>query len=394
MKGHVKRRGSTWTIVYDLGRDIDGKRQQKWKGGFKTKKEAEARLNKVLHEINSGAYVEPKRISVADYLRKWLKEDAEHNVTGRTYVRYREIVEKHLIPELGRYILPDLAPAQISTYYHEALSSGRLNGKGGLSAKTVRQHHAILRRALERALQLQMINRNPAAAVRPPKPRHREMKALNDVQIAELLRSVEGTQNYIPILLAATTGMRRGEIFGLKWQDVDFDKSIIYVHRSVQVVDGQVSFKEPKTQKGRRGIVLYPYVIEALKRHRIDQKEQRLKMGSSFQDNDLICARADGSIMNVDTFSKTFSQIIRRTGLPPIRFHDLRHTHATSLLKQNTNPKIVSERLGHANINITLDIYSHVLPGMQEQAVQKVNDSLTAAIENLHGSAKNTSRNG
>ncbi|MCL4474294.1 MAG: site-specific integrase [Actinobacteria bacterium] len=385
MKGHVKKRGGTWTIIYDLGRDIDGKRQQKWKGGFRTKKEADAELNKILHELNSGAYTEPSRVSVAGYMRKWLKEYAKHNVTGRTYVRYEEIVEKHLIPALGRNVLPELRPAQISAYYSEALSNGRLNGKGGLSAKTVRQHHAVLRKALEQAVQWQMINRNPAAAVAAPKPKQREMTALNDDQLAELLHAVEGTQNYIPILLAATTGMRRGEIFGLKWHDVDLEKPepILHVSRAVQVVNGQVSLKEPKTQKGRRGIVLYPLTVMALKKHRIEQNENRLKLGSSYQDNDLICARTDGTPVNVDTFSKTFAQIIRKTGLPVCRLHDLRHSHATSLLAQNTNPKIVSERLGHANINITLDTYSHVLPGLQEEAVLKVNDSLSSAMQRL-----------
>lgn len=382
MKGHVKKRGNTWSIVYDLGRDIDGKRRQKWKGGFRTRRVADAALNKILHELNSGAYVEPSRTSVADYLRKWLKDYAKHHVSGRTYVRYEEIVEKHLIPVFGRNVLAELRPAQISAYYSEALTNGRLNGKGGLSPKTVRQHHAVLRKALENAVQWQMINRNPAAAVSPPKTKNKEMAALNDSQIAELLQSAEGTQHYLPVLLAVTTGMRRGEIFGLRWQDVDLDRATLCVRRTAEVVNGKVSFKEPKTQKGRRVIDLLPLTVEALRSHRRAQAEIRVQLGASYQDNGLICCRADGSPINADTFTKAFGQIVKKTGLPHCRFHDLRHSHATSLLVQGIHPKIVSERLGHANINITLDTYSHVLPGLQKEAALKLNDSLAAAIEN------------
>lgn len=381
MKGHIYKRGNTWTIVYDLGRDIDGKRQQRSKGGFQTKKAAQAELVGIQHELNSGAYVEPSRVSVSEYLRKWLKDYAKHNVSGRTYVRYEEIVEKHLIPAFGRNVLSELRPAQISTYYSEALFSGRLDGKGGLSAKTVRQHHAVLRKALKQAVQWQMINRNAAAAVSAPKPKQREMTVLNDAQMAELLQAVQGTKHYIPILLAVTTGMRRGEIFGLRWQDVDLDRGTLCVRQSAEVVNGNVSFKEPKTQKGRRVIDLLPLSLEALRSHKKAQAELRMQLGVAYHNYGLVCCREDGNPVNADTFTKAFGQIIKKTGLPRCRFHDLRHSHATSLLVQGVHPKIVSERLGHSNINITLDTYSHVLPGLQKEAALKLNDSLAAELD-------------
>lgn len=195
------------------------------------------------------------------------------------------------------------------------------------------------------------------------------MAALDEEQVARMLEHLKQSRLYIAALIAVTTGLRRGEVLALKWQNVDLKNSRLFVRTSLEQTKGRLRFKEPKTRKSARTVILPAYTVAVLKSHLKAQAEKRLKLGKDYQNHDLVCAREDGSIWPPASFSALFTSRIVKIPIPKVRFHDLRHTHATQLLKQGTNPKIVSERLGHSNIAITLDTYSHVMPGMQEEAI-------------------------
>lgn len=388
MKGKlIQRSEGSWSIVLYIGRDpVTGKKRQKWHTFRGNKKLAEKELTRLVHEVHTGAYIEPSKLTVAAYLSRWLDDYAKTNVAGKTFERYAEIVKNNLAPALGSVPLCNLRPLHIQSYYSQALQSGRVRRRKneaeprGLSAQTVLHHHRVLREALNRAVKWQLLIRNPADAVEPPKPARNEMRALNETETAWLLEVAKGTRVYLPVILAVTSGLRRGEFLGLQWSDIDRASSTIAVQRSIEQTHAGMRFKSPKARKGRL-IALLPITVEALEQHRQLQDQQKKKLGNAYQDQDLICAREDGSLWKPDAFTAEFARLARKAGFKGIRLHDMRHSHATQLLRHGVHPKIVSERLGHSKVGITLDIYSHVLPGMQEDAALKLNLSLGAAIE-------------
>jgi integrase len=383
MKGHIRRRGKqSWAIAIYLGRDERGKRKYKWhtvKGG---RRQAENECARLLNQLSGGEYVEPTRATVDEYLERWLEDYARSNVAGKTFERYAEIIRTHLVPAFGGCRLNKLHPLQIQAYYSLALQSGRKDGKGGLSAQTVLHHHRVLKDALTQAVRWRLLARNPADAVEPPRPAGREMQVLDEAQTAQLLKHAEGKELYLPILLGVTTGLRRGEILAARWSDVDFEAGTLAVCQSLEHTKaGGLVFKQPKTRRSRRVVALPTLAIEALRKHRAAQARHRLQAGTAYADHDLICARFDGQPRNPGAVTRSFRKLIEALDLPRIRFHDLRHSHATQLLRQDIHPKVVSERLGHSTIGITLDTYSHVLPGMQEQAAKRIDSVLRAALK-------------
>jgi len=366
-----------------LGRDASGKRRQKWHSVKGTRRDAETELTRLLNELRTGEYVEPSKIPVSDYLDFWLRDYAKSRVSPKTYERYSQIVEKDIKPVLGQYALAKLRPLQIQAFYAKALSEGRKVGIGGLSPQTVLNYHRLLHKALGQAVKWQMLARNPAAAVEPPRPQRAQMRALDGLETTKLLRRVTGTRLYMPVLIAVTSGLRRGEILALRWQDVDLESGRAVIARSLEQTAEALRVKAPKTKRGRRTVVFPGYTLDALRTHKKEQAKLRLGFGPAYQNDDLICAREDGTPWPPDTFSTTFAAMVRRSDMAHFRFHDLRHTHATQLLKQGVHPKIVSERLGHSNIGITLDTYSHVLPGMQDDAIASFDVEFKRTIENL-----------
>jgi len=294
--------------------------------------------------------------------------------------RDRTSIEPAAVPALGKHLLHKLKPLPIQSYYAEALRTGRRDGGGGLKAQTVLHHHRVLRQALGQAVKWQLVAFNPASATEPPRPDRREMKVLDENNVVQVLKLVRESSIHIEILLAVTTGMRRGEILALRWTDVDFKKATVAVQQSLeQTRAGGLRFKRPKTERSRV-IVLPALVVESLKRHRAEQATRRLQLGPAYKDADLICCLVDGTPRSPAGLTRAFRDLLADKKLPRVRFHDLRHTHATLLLSQGTHPKVVSERLGHSTIGITLDTYSHVLPSMQEEAARRLNDALRAAI--------------
>jgi integrase len=222
---------------------------------------------------------------------------------------------------------------------------------------------------------LRLLPSNPCEAVDPPRPARREMKTLDQKQAADLLNVIDGTGLEIVILIALTTGMRRGEILALRWRDVDLDGATMAVTRTLEQTAKAVAFKEPKTQRSRRTIALPFLAVEALRRYKARQAEQRLTLGPVFQNHDLVCCRIDGTPHSPRAISSAFADLARSRHLA-VRFHDLRHTHISHLLAAGVHPKVASERAGHASVSITLDVYSHVTPGMQEDAAKKIDAAL------------------
>jgi integrase len=374
MRGSIRKRGSTYTYWLDIGPDpVTGKRRQRTKGGFRTKRECQAALNEAISALRSGTLVQPSRRTVASFLvEEWLPAVRMAGLRNSTWASYRMNVEKHLVPGLGAIELQRLSPAQLNAFYRELLTEGRRNAADGLAPKTVYYIHSILHRALRDAVRWGYVVRNVADAADPPKAKTPEMRVWSPAQLRTFLDHVRGDRLYAAWLLAATTGMRRGEILGLRWNDLDLDAGRVAVRRPRILVDYQVQVSEPKTAKGRRSLALDPVTVAALRAHRARQAEEKLAVGGRYRDSELVFTRPDGIAVHPERFSVWFRQHVRAAGLPRIRLHDVRHSYATAALAAGVPAKVVSERLGHANIAITMDTYSHVLPGLDEQAAGQV----------------------
>ena len=381
MRGSIQKRGKdSWRLVFDLERDHAGKRKQKAVTFRGSKRDAEAELSRILAEIESGGFVDAGNITVAEYYERWLAHVAT-KTSAKTHERYDEIIRLGIAPNLGTIKLSSLRPIHIQTFYAEALNSGSAQRTGGLSARTVLHYHRILSQGLKQAVKWQLLPRNPAEAVEPPRPVQKEMLVLDGDQIARLIDAVTGTTLYMPTLLAVSTGMRRGEILASRWSDIDLDRGMLSVAQTLEKSrKGGLQFKQPKTKRSRRNITLPQITIHALKKHRVETAKILLRLGTGWNENGLVCARLDGSPINPNTLTSGFASLMRRTDIPKVTFHGLRHTHATQLFKEGVHPKIVQERLGHSTVAVTLDLYSHVMPGMQEDAAKKVDRALMAAL--------------
>ena len=319
---------------------------------------------------------------MAAYLERWLRDYCAVKVSPKTAERYTQIVRLHLTPTLGHHQLTKLRPLHIQEAYTFWLQGGRRDGEaGGLSVTTVLHHHRVLHLALRQAVRWQLLAVNPADAVQPPRKAQREMSALDEDETAKLLEAAVGSDLYAPILVAVTTGLRRGELLALRWQDVDLERGTLSVNQTIeQTAERGIAFKEPKTAKSRRLISLGSLTVETLRRHRASQNEARLLLGNSYVDGGLVFPAPAGSVWNPRTFSSAFYRLTSHSGVPRMRFHDLRHSHATQLLVAGVHVKVVSERLGHSTAGITLDTYSHVLPGIQEEAAARIDSAIRGAI--------------
>jgi integrase len=380
-RGHLRKRGKRWSIVLDAGETEDGRRRQKWYSGFKTEKEASIKLTELLHQLDTGTYVQPSKETVATFLRRWLDDYARGNVAPRTFEGYEHIIRRHLIPTLGSIVLTKLTPQRIQAYYAEKGKSGTLTGHGILSPRTIRHHHVTLHGALQTAVRWGLLVRNPADAVTSPRFERRDMQTLDDDGLRSFLAVARSTQWYAPFYLSLFTGMRRSELLALRWDDVDLAIGRVSVNRSLhRLRDRSIVFRQPKTAKGRRMIALPPSATLVLAEHREQDVAHRILLGQPLITGaDLVFARIDGSPIPPDSMTQAWASIAKKSGFVGLRLHDARHMHASLLLKQGVHPKIVQERLGHATIATTLDIYSHVAPGMQEAAALRFDSVLLAA---------------
>ncbi len=378
MRGHiVKRYSDSYSIILNLGNDpATGKRKQQWVTVKGTKKEAEKRLNELLHQMDTRTFVKPGKTTLADYLEQWLKDYAYQNVSPSTADGYASIIHNHIIPSLGKSILTQLKPEKIQKYYSDKLNNGRCDGEGGLNPMTVKHHHICLHTALQHAVKVGMLIRNPVDATTSPRPGHTEMQTMNEKDIHIFLEYAKSTQYYALFYTALFTGMRRSELLGLRWQDVDLLLLQISVNRSLhQLSDKKLVFRQPKTEKSRRSIALTPSSAGVLREYYEEQNRQRQALGyDPLEDDDSVFCHYDGKPLLPNTVRHVWEKLAKRTGLKGIRLHDARHTHASLMLKQGIHPKVVQERLGHSTITTTLDTYSHVAPGLQQAAANKFDE--------------------
>jgi integrase len=305
----------------------------------------------------------PVSPTVANFLGDWIVH-MRGRVRPKTLDGYQGLIRLYAIPALGEMRLADLGPLEIQRLYGQLFSPER-----GLSGGTVVNLHLVLTQAFGQAQRWGLIARNPVAGAQPPRPRRPERAGV-DAKLAErLIATTQGTRFQLPVLISLSTGMRRGEILGLRWSDIDTDLGVAHVRRTLQTAEGELLFVEPKTRRSRRAVELPAFVRPHLERQR-DERPSRKASCTSWVEHDLVIDRGDGRPVNPDTLSSGWYRFCRKQGLPHVRFHDLRHAHATLMLLQGVHPKVVSERLGHASIGITLDTYSHVLPSMQSEAVR------------------------
>jgi len=376
MKGHIRERGKgTWALIVDLGRDSAGKRKQKWHSFKGNKRDAQNELARLITELNSGTYVEPSKLSLAGYLDQWL-DVVKPKLAARTHHRYCELMRLHVSKRIGATKLPKLRPLHIEKLYAGLRTEH--DGKDGLSPTTILQVHRVLRNALKQAVRWNMLARNPCDMVDPPSAAKHEMRALEAVEVGQLLDAARGGPMHTPVLIAISTGLRRGELLAIKWGDIDDDK--LRVQRALEQVGKVVTFKPPKTKRSERTMTLPVAAREALSRHRAQQAAHRLILGEGYKDQDLVFASVDGSPWAPDSFSGYWRRLIKRSKVPHVRLHDLRHTHASQLLKADVHVKVVSERLGHATIALTLDTYSHLLEGMEATAAAAMDEALGSVL--------------
>lgn len=361
----IKRDVRTWTLRVFQGRDAFGKRRYFNKTVHGTKKEAQAMLNSMLSERDLGTLRKPTDQTLSDHSANWLEAVAKGRVRQRTLQDYRDICARYVIPKLGGIQLTKLTPATVQAHY------ARLS-ESGLSARTVRHVHAVLNNSLESAVRWKMITQNPCSHVDLPRVARTEVRVLTAIQAQELFRATEADPLHALFVLLISTGMRPSEALALRWSDVDLEMGRITVQRAVSGRAGNRHFEEPKTPRSRRTIPLPRTVTQLL----VSRRDAIC--GSGLTTCELVFPNGRGETLDLNNIVKRhFKPALRRAGLPDsLRLYDLRHSCATMLLQAGVNPKIVSERLGHASVTLTLDTYSHVLPDMQESAAEKLETAL------------------
>jgi len=368
MRGHITKRGkNSYSIAISLGKDpTTGKYKYQWVSIKGTKKDAEKRLSELLHQLDTGTFMKPNKTTLGEYLERWLKDYVKPNLSPRGFERYAGIIRRYLIPEMGNIPLTQVKPEHIQKHY------SMMQNKG-LSASTIKYHHAVIHKALQTAIKWGLLNRNATDGVDAPRSRQKEMQTWDDFEVRHFLDASKDNYYYALFHTALFTGMRRSELLALQWRDVDIQQ--IHVNRSLHhLKDGSYVFTQPKSAKSRRTIDLSPSSILILTEHKERQEGIRTMLGIPLKQDDLVFSTPEGKPLRPNTITRAWTTLAIKAGVKPIRLHDARHTHASLMLKQGIHPKIVQERLGHSSIQITLDTYSHVAPGLQEAAAMRFDE--------------------
>lgn len=366
-----------WSYIVDIA-PRGAPRDQRRAGGFATKALAVEAMHTLQSSASSGSFVEPSRRTLAAYLEEWLKAVKPPAVRGGTWISYEGAIRRHIVPRLGRIPLQQLTRAAVKAAYQEVAENGSPTG-GPLTAKTVHNVHLTLRKALRDAVEDRLLSYNPADSAHRLHNDRPEMKTWTAEQLSAFLAGVADRDDFALYRLAAMTGMRRGELLGLRRTDVDLQTRTVQVQQQRVRGVGGYTYGPPKTSRGRRSISIDPITVAAVRAHLQAQSVIRPAFGPGYQDAGLVFCRADGTPLDPDSVSGTFERIVRRLRLPVIRLHDLRHTHATLALAAGVHPKVVQERLGHSSVTMTLDLYSHAVPGMQADAASTIAALIDAA---------------
>ncbi|SFM43927.1 tyrosine-type recombinase/integrase [Salibacterium qingdaonense] len=369
MRGHIRKRGNKYAIVVDVGYDDRGKRKQKWFSGYSNKTDAEKDLPGIVAKLQEGSFIEPTKATVSEFLNEWLKI-RQSDLSSNTYDSYCRQVQNHIIPSIGQIPLSKLRAM------HVQRMMGELEKKN-LSKTSIHKAYSVLKAALKYAYKTDMIAVNIVDKLDNPKKGEKEMSFWTREEAKLFLERAKNEELYIFFHLALSTGMRPGEILGLKWSDIHPEKKTLHVTRSLT---RQMHFKSPKTSIGKRYITLDDDTVSHLKAHRTKQKEHKMRAGKSYEDNNLVIATKLGKPVGhrnvLRTWYRIIQPLVQQEKVKEIRMYDLRHTHASMMLSEGVHSKIVSERLGHASVRTTLDVYSHITPGIQEEAADKIGSIL------------------
>jgi integrase len=382
MQGHIHKRVHTcddgrvstlWYVVVDLPRGADGKRRQKWHGGYRTKKAAEAVRARLVHELTTGFYVEPSAMRLGEWLVDHWLPVMETRVKRTTLQAYRTCVNYHIAPALGGVQLGQLTSQMIIGLYQQLLAHGHVKTGAGLSPASVLNVHVVIRKALADAVDAGLIARNPADKAKPPRPQTQggELRYWTPGELRRFLKLCEGHRLHAAFHLLAMTGARRGEIAGLRWVDVDLDGARITIRQALLSVGREVYVSSPKSYRGRT-VDLDRDTVERLRAHWERQLREKAAFYGHWEDSGYVFTKRDGSPLHPRTLSQAFKWLVENSDLPRIRLHDLRHTHASIAVKAGVPIGVVSERLGHASPEFTLHRYSHVMPGMQREAADTI----------------------
>jgi len=362
-----KRNDGRWAARVSVGYR-NGKRARRWVYG-KTRAEAANKLRSVIVAHEQGTLVDPGRVTVEKFLTGWLEDCARPKLRPRTLLSYAQVVRLHILPPLGRVPLQKLSPQHVQTWLNDLQRSG-------LSPRTCHYARAILRSALGQALRWGVVSRNVAALVEGPRVPKHEIRPLQPDQARALLDAVRVHRLGALFTVALALGLRQGEALGLKWDALDFTTGVLHVRAALQHVGKEWHLVEPKSERSRRSITLPRVAIVALRAHRVRQKKERLLAGSGWKETAFVFTTRTGTPIEPSNLTKEFKRVLKRAGVPEVRFHDLRHTAATFLLAQGVDPRTIMETLGHSQISLTLNTYSHVLPSLQQDAATRMNELL------------------
>ncbi len=374
MRGHIRKRGESWQITVYMGTGPDGKYHRHFETIHGRKGDAQKRLNELLVSLEKGIYVPPGRLTVAEHLHNWLEGYVKTNCSQRTLDGYQSIIECHLLA-LGQIQLKHLHPQAIQSYYGKAVEK--------LSPRTVAKHHRLLSQALKYAVRQGYLARNPCQLVDAPSWKGKAMRTLTPGEV-EILFGVAKDSYYYPLYYTAvSTGLRQAELLGLRWRDVDLDMLSISVSQVLYKRRGICKFTEPKTTHSRRRVAMTPKLALFLREYRTEREQLFRELGKQLTLDDLVLARVDGKPLDPGIVSHDFARLAKQAGLNGVRFHDLRHTFASLMLLRGAKPKVISEALGHSSVAFTMDVYSHIIEGMQEDAMALLDEVLPPGINGV-----------
>lgn len=333
---------------------------------------AKARLTELLSKFDKGETIPSGKTTMAEHLQDWIDGYVKSNCTHRTLDGYQSIINHHLIPAMGHVQLKHLTPKTIQNYYSHALEL--------LSSRTVHHHHRVLSQSLKYAVRQGYLIHNPCELTDPPSPRGKTMRTMTAGEVETFLATAVGDYYYPVFYTAVSSGLRQAELLALRWRDIDLDYLSISVNRTLYKRRGMCEFKEPKTEHSRRRVSMTPKLSLFLRQHKAEREALYNKLGKQLSLDDLAFGNTDGKPLNPASVSRSFLTIARKAGIQGVRFHDLRHTFASLMLQRGANPKVISEALGHSSVAFTLQTYSHIIKGMQEDAMSLLNEVLPAGM--------------
>lgn len=386
MSGSIRRRGKkSWELRFDLGGTdpLTGERRRRYHNFKGSKRDAQSKLTELMAAASKGGYVDPSRLTVWEFLERWERDWAKDNISPKSVERYHQLVDAHVRPEIGAIKIQKLTPARLAELYVKLLRDGRRHpteAQKGLAPATVRYVHRVLHRAFGHAVRWGILASNPCEAVESPKAAPAEIEILTEADVAAVLSKLKGRSMHLLASVGLATGMRRGELLALRWQDIDLNIGRVQIDRSLEqtkprpdAVDALAKrglrFKLPKTKRGRRQITLPVSIVAELRAHKRSQAEQRLAAGLGRDADDaLVFRQPDGEPLLPNSVSTEWRRLVRDLGLPKVSLHAWRHTHASQLIASGLDILTISRRLGHSKPSITLDIYGHLFSASDDRA--------------------------